>query len=335
MSPTPGFGVATSAPVEGPPLPAPTIPPEELARVLQDNPEYATRLARAATGSTPNWVLGWVVLAAVVAAAWFLVKHRAAVGGHTRSERLYRRFDPWVQALRAWFAMAPVTFIYVATWTVTTVIFQGTPETLAGVVNRFNSTNIVGLLHEPVRVLFTSAFIVADYGFFFIGYVVVYVLITARLEQRIGSARVVVVGAGSHVLGSLMTVAVEAVAIHFGLLSKSLVVTQDVGVSYVMVGTCGAYLFLVSRAWRRWFTAGLAVGVVLPLVVQQSIWNLGHFLATCSGIVLYLVVRRWGVRDRVTWRQVIAARQPRRLPTWPAGRQGDADDSGLGAGVVA
>ena len=331
----PLVGVVVPAPAEGSPLPVPTIPPEELARVLQENPEYATRLARAATSSTPNWVLGWVVLAAVVAAVWFLLKHRAAAGGHTRSESLYRRFDPWVQALRTWFALAPVTFIYVTSWTVTTVIFQGTPETLAGVVNRFNSTNIVGLLHEPVRVLFTSAFIVADYGFFFIGYVVVYVLITARLEQRIGSARVLIVGAGSHVLGSLMTVAVEVVAIHFGLLSKSLVVTQDVGVSYVMVGTCGAYLFLVSDRWRWWFTAGLVVGVVLPLVVQQSIWNLGHFLATCSGIGLFLLVRRWGIRDRVTWRQLVAARPPRPLPTWPAGRQGDADDAGLGAGVVA
>lgn len=315
-------GSPWSAPVEPSPLPAPTVPPEQLARVLQDNPEYAARLARFSTSSTPNWALGWIMLAAALALVWFLLKHRAAVADHARSTRLYRRLDPWVQAMRAWFALAPVTFIYIATWTVTTVIFQGTPESLAGVVNRFNSTNIVGLLHEPVRVLFTSAFIVADFGFFFIGYVIVYVLITARLEQRIGSARVVVVGAGAHVLGSLLTVATEVLGMNLGLVARSVVVTQDVGVSYVMVGTCGAYLFLVGPPWRRWFVAAMAVGVLLPLVVQHTIWNLGHFLATCAGVGLYLVVRRWGLRDRVTWRGLVAQRPPRELPTWPRAASG-------------
>ncbi|MDQ1248117.1 MAG: hypothetical protein QG597_2489 [Actinomycetota bacterium] len=320
----PGSG----APGEAAPSPSPSpmlVPaPGDLARYLEENPQYANRVARAAVNTTPSSVLGWVVLGAVLAVAWFVVKHLAARAPEGRSVRLYRSCDPWVQALRTWFTTAPVTFVYVATWTVTTVIFQGTPDMLDSMINRFNSTNLVGVLNDPVRVLFSSAFIVADYGFFYIGYVVVFALITARLEQRIGSARVLLVGAGSHVLGSLLTVGVEAVAVHLGMLHKSIVVTQDVGVSYVMVGTCGAYLFLVSAKWRWWFRAGLGIGVVLPLVVQQSIWNLGHFLATCSGIGLYLVVRRWGVRERVTWRSLVASHPPRALPTWSAAPSGAA-----------
>jgi hypothetical protein len=329
---------SATVPGQAAPSPSPTGLPsaDELARYLQENPEYAADVVKSSAEGNSSLVLGWVVLAAVLAVGWFLVKRVAAGGGEGWVVRLYRRLDPWAQSLRVWFALAPVTFVYVATWTVTTVIFQGTPETLAGVVNRFNSTNIVGLLNDPVRVLFSSAFIVADYGYFFIGYVAVYVLIVARLEQRIGSARVLLVGAGSHVLGSLLTVAVEVVAIRADLLSKSMVLTQDVGVSYVMVGTCGAYLFLVGRRWRWWFAGALAVGVVLPLVAVQSIWNLGHFLATCSGIGLYLIVRRWGLRDQVTWREVVAAHPARPLPTWPGepGR-GDAGRTGAGGQVVA
>lgn len=299
--------------------PTPSPSPTALTKLLKENPQLAEELAQQATSSRPDTTLWWCLFAVAIALVWFAVKHGAARGGPgSRAGGLYRRCDPWVQALRLWVAAAPVSFTYVATWTATTVIFQGTPETVAGVLNRFNSTNIFGILTEPVRVLFTSAFIVADYGFFYIGYVAVYVLIVARLEQRIGSARVIIVGAGSHVLGSLIIVALEAILIHNQVLASSTVITQDVGVSYVMVGAAGAYLFLVSARWRWWYRAALMMGVVLPVIVSQTIWDLGHLVATGVGIVLYLIVRRWGLRPRLTWRATAAAAQPRRLPTWHA-----------------
>jgi hypothetical protein len=52
--------------------------------------------------------------------------------------------------------------------------------------------------------------------------------------------------------------------------------------------------------------------------VSHTIWDLGHLVATCVGIVLYLVVRRWGLRPRLTWRALAGAAQPRPLPTWHA-----------------
>ncbi|MCB9411656.1 MAG: hypothetical protein H6525_02215 [Actinobacteria bacterium] len=304
----------TSAfPLTDPPAPSPT--PSSLARLLKDNPQLAEQLATEATTSRPNSALWSCLALAVVVAAWFLLKHRARRGG--RALRAYGRLDPWVQALRSWLAAAPVTFVYVATWTVTTVIFQGTPTTLAGVLNRFNSTNIMGIVTEPVRVLFTSAFIVADYGFFFLGYVAVFLLVITRLEQRIGSARVVLVGTGAHVLGSLLIVALESVLIRAERLSPATVVTQDVGVSYVMVGCAGAYLFLVGKSLRWWYAVGLFVAVVLPLLVLQTIWDLGHFLATVCGMGIFLLLRRWGLRPAMKWRKVAAELEPRPLPTWP------------------
>lgn len=305
------------------PSPEPSPLPTTLSELLRANPQISEHLSRQTPG--PNTVLFGVVALGLLALLWFAVKHLAAksvgdadaaVGDPGRALRLYRRADPWVQALRTWLAAAPVTFVYLATWSATTIIFQGTPETLSSALNRFNSTNIMGLVTEPVRVLVSSAFIVADYGAFFYGYVAVYVLITARLEQRIGSARIIAVGVASHVLASLMIVGLERIGIYLELLKKSTVVTQDVGVSYVMVGTCGAYLLFVSARWRWWFAAGLAGGVVLPLIASHTIWDLGHFLATSIGLLTGLVVRRWGVRPRMTWRAVAAAAQPRPLPTW-------------------
>ena len=92
--------------------------------------------------------------------------------------------------------------------------------------------------------------------------------------------------------------------------------TQDVSVSYVMAGTAAGYLFFVGRRWRWWFAAALFVALVVPLVVSHTIWDLGHFLAATVGLVTTWIVKRWGVRPRMTWRGTAAGLQPRALPTW-------------------
>ena len=297
----------------GSPTPSPS--PSTVSEFLKANPELGRTLLDTSR-DIPDTVIYLVTAIAVLAMAWFLLKFLARTRDWTWSSVSYRRLDPWAQTMRAWFRAAPVTFIYVATWTVTTIIFQGTPETVANVLNRFNSTNLAGIAGSPVRVLFASAFIVAEYGMGFSVYVVVYLLITARLEQRIGSARVIVVGVASHGLGSLLTVAVESVLLHYELLPKSTVLTQDVGVSYVMAGTAAGYLFFVGRRWRWWFAAALFVALVVPLVVSHTIWDLGHFLAATVGLVTTWIVKRWGVRPRMTWRGTAAGLRPRALPTW-------------------
>jgi hypothetical protein len=260
-------------------------------------------------------VIQTVGLLFLLALAWFTTKALARRGG--RARRLYDRLDPRIQAGRVWLARSPVTFVYIATWTITSVIVQGAPESLADSFSRFNSTNILGLATAPFRVLFSSAFIVADNGFAFMAYVLVYVLISCRLEQRIGSARFLVVAICAHMLGSLLTVATEALLIQAGLLAKSTVATIDVGVSYVMVGTCGGYLLFIGRKWRWWYVAGMFVAIVLPVILIHDIWSLGHLNATIIGLLATLVVRRWGTRPPLLWRQLRAGLPPRPLATWP------------------
>lgn len=275
-----------------------------------------TGVPEGATTDVPDTVIVAVTLVAVLVLLWFLVKARSERGSGWATT-LYRRLDPSVQALRVWLARSPVTFVYIACWTVTSVIVQGTPAGLADVFARFNSTNILGIATDPLRVLFASAFLVADNGFAYIFYVVAYVLIISRLEQRIGSARIVIVGAASHALGSLTIVGIESIAVKTGLLAKSTLVTTDVGISYVMVGCLAGYLLFVGRRWRWWYVAALGIGIVGPLILSHTIWDLGHFLASCIGLGTTALVRRYGVRPPLRWRELTAV-PPRPLPTWSA-----------------
>lgn len=274
-----------------------------------------------ATSTIRDTVIDGILALALLVLAWYGLKgiaRRAGPAGNGRAVRLFRWLDPRVQATRAWLASAPATFVYITTWTVTSLLVQGSPTALADMFAKSASTNIYGLLTQPLRVLFSSAFLVADNGLFLSGYIVVYVLISARLEQRIGTARWLLVALVAHVVGSIVTVVLESVLIAQDLLPKATALTTDVGVSYVMVGTCGGYLLFVSRRWRWWYYAALFAGVGLPLIVVHDIWSFGHFNATVLGLITTAVVRRWGVRPPLLWRQLVADARPRQLPTWRA-----------------
>lgn len=263
----------------------------------------------------PDHVIWYTCALGLVAVLWFALKALARRGRMVTS---YERLDPVVQAGRAWVAGAPAAFTYIAIWTATSIVQQGQPHRLTDLTAAFSSTNIANLLREPVRVLVTSALLVADHAVGFLLYVAVYVLVVARLEHRIGAARWLGVAAAAHVLGSLLTVAVERVGLLHDLLPRSIVVTQDIGVSYVMVGSLGAYLWLVTPRWRVPYMTVLALGILGPLVVWHTIWDLGHFLATVIGTLAGWVALRWPVRDRLAWADLVGGLAPRPLPTFDA-----------------
>ena len=266
-----------------------------------------------ATADLPDTVIYMLAVLALLAIGWFCLK---ALARRDHLVALYERLDPTVQAGRAWVARAPAVFTYMAVWTSTTVVAQGEPAALADLTATLSSTNIANLVQEPVRVFFTSAVLVADHGVGFPLYVLVYVLVVSRVEHRVGSARWLVIAATSHGLGSILTVRLERFGIHHGLLPESIVVTQDIGISYVMVGSLGAFLWLVSRRWRLAYVSALALGILGPLVVLHTIWDLGHFLATAVGTATGWIVMRWPMRPPLVWRDLVRRSSPRALPTF-------------------
>ncbi len=277
------------------PTPSPTTS-AELHRVL----------AQGRADDQIDFVLIYVCIAGGLAFLWYFFRGWSA-RGNSFARRWVLKLAPYVAAGAAWVRSAPATFVYMACWTATTILIQGTPQDLVEILTRFNSTNIFGILVDPVRVLVSSALLVADSGAGFLGYVLVYVLIVARLEHRLGSARVIMVWIASHVLGSLATVLTEVILIKMHYAEHRLAVTADVGVSYVMVGSMGAYLFLVSKPWRWWYYAAVFAGVGLPVIFVGDLWSFGHLNATLLGIVAFLVVRRFApLRERLDFSDYVA-----------------------------
>lgn len=253
--------------------------------------------------------------ATLLVVLWYLIKARTR-GHDGRIAALYRILDPQVQTMRIWLSMAPATFTYIGMWTATSIIIQGTPERVASVLDRYNSTNIAGILEYPLRALVSSGLLVADNGYGYIFYVVVYAVILARLEYRIGSARAVLVTVGAHILASLIIVGTEKVLINMGIFSPLKVFTADVGVSYIMVAGCGGYALLVGKTWRWWYWAALFIGIGLPVLLRHQLWDIGHFLATSLGLLFTWLLLRYGVRPALDWRTIAVTRTPRELPTF-------------------
>ncbi len=254
-----------------------------------------------------NWVLGYVGALAVLVTAWFAVRTlaRRDVGF---ASSLYRKIDPRAQALQTWISLAPATFVYMACWTATTIVVQGSPPQLIDALTKFNSTNIVGLVTAPIRSMVVSALLVAESGAGFLLYVLIYVLIVARLEHRLGSARTIVVWLTAHVGASALIVTIELIAIKMGVAKEKLAMTTDVGVSYVMVGSLGAYAFWVGRKWRPWYLGALAIGIVAPAIIFHTIWDIGHLVATIFGTLAgaLFALRDRSIRPRISWRALTA-----------------------------
>jgi hypothetical protein len=268
--------------------------------------------------SLPNIVLTYVIVVALLCMVWFLLK--GTTGG--QKTWLYRWARPRVAAVRTWVGTAPATFTYVAIWTATSILLQGQPVALSELVSRFASTNLVNFHSQPVRSMVASGLLVAGDGLFFLGYLLTFVVVVARLEHRIGSARFIVLVVATHVGGSLLILAIERWGIIEKALARSVAATTDVGVSYVMVGALGGYVWLVGRTWRWPYYAGLFVAIVLPAVLIADLGSLGHLLACLLGVGMGRLMLVWQVRPALRWRDLVAretaVRPERRSPASPA-----------------
>lgn len=265
-----------------------------------------------------DYVLSFLILAGLAVVAWQVVRILAR-RGVSRAVRWYRVLDPRAQATSRWILSAPATFAYVSAWTATTMLVQGAPRDLVEQFTVYSSSNIAGLLLDPIRALAVSSLLVSDRGAGWIAYVVVFALVVVRVEQRFGTGRTVLLWVISHVGGSLLVVAAELIGIEFGLVKNGISISPDVGVSYVMVGSLGAYFWLVTRRGRWWYLAGLVLATVLPLAILQSVWDVGHFVVMLIGLATgWLMLRRTPPRPRVRWRQLTSV-PPRPLHPAAAG----------------
>ena len=253
----------------------------------------------------PGHVIYYVALLVAVSVGWFVLVGLARRG---HGVMLRERLDPAMSAIRAWLFRAPATSVYLAIITVTSVLQQTTADKDVQTAVEANSTNIRGMIEGPGRVLFGSAFLVAGLSVGYLLYVLGFLLVTARLEHRIGSARTLVVAVSSHVLATLVTVVVIWVGIHFGWLPAGTSVASDVGVSYVLVGTMAGYILLASTRGRIVLVLVLITALVaVPVASGPTIWDLGHAAAAMTGLaVTAIALRAGGLRPALSWRELLA-----------------------------
>lgn len=226
----------------------------------------------------------------VAVAVWYVL---CALSGRAGwAGRAVDRLSPWTRWLHAWVLSAPATFTYVAMFTGSTLVQTSAPPRLVDLLTTLQSTNLRNLARAPLSSLLDSMLWVADRGAGLILYIALYVTVVAWGERLYGTPRMIVIGLSGHVLGSLLTAAVETRALETGRAPARLAITTDVGVSYVMVAGCAAAVLLMRGRWLLAGVAGLVIGIVLPVIVLHTLWNLGHFFATSCGLaVAWLLLR--------------------------------------------
>jgi hypothetical protein len=219
---------------------------------------------------------------ALLVVLWYVL--RALALRWTWAGSLVHRLSPRTRWMHEWIVSAPATFGYIAVFTATTVVQRTTPPRLVDLLTRVNSTSLVQLRLAPLSSLADSAIWVADRGAGLAGYIAGFATFVAWAERRYGTPRIILICLAGHVFGTLLTARVELHAIQAGLAPAKLATSTDVGVSYIMVAGFAAAVLVMQRRWQLICGLALAAGVIAPVFISHTVWDLGHLLATLCGM---------------------------------------------------
>lgn len=185
---------------------------------------------------------------------------------------------------------APLTFGWLALLLVTTVVQHRIPSDLLERWFEADSTNLANLAHDPIRVMITSLLWID--GGQWLAYVVLFVLISARVERWLGSWRWLVVGLIGQVVATLISEGYVAVQIQTGSLPASMEHTMDFGVSYFLATLAGVLAYRIRPPWRWVHLAGM-LGLIA--LISSGVWSfttLGHLCSLGIGLACYPIARR-------------------------------------------
>ncbi|MFE6163847.1 rhomboid-like protein [Streptomyces sp. NPDC056486] len=225
----------------------------------------------------------------------------------TRAASATRATSAAIQAVRNYIRSAPGTYIWLAILFVTTVAMHHMSPEFGHDFLRQRSTNIHELSQNPVRVLVSSAFWIDGGGW--LPYAVLYTVFHATAEHRLGTARWLAVAAGAHVMATLISEGVLALAIHHGAAPTSSVKTLDVGVSYALAGVVATLTYWIPSPWRYAYLLIVLAVYGTPLITGRTFTDLGHFTSVLIGLACYPLTRS-AVRPAPKKRAVRKSRTP-------------------------
>jgi membrane associated rhomboid family serine protease len=207
-------------------------------------------------------------------------------------------FDParevwqvWMPKIKAFIKSAPGTYTYLFVLLITSWVLQTSSNKTVETLLLERSTNLRQLLQDPMRVLFGSAFWVANTGELLFS-LLAFTLIATSVERWIGTARTASIFFFGHV-GATAIVAVWIwVTLNFTVVNSPITGARDVGSSYGLAALAGLLAFRISRP-NRWIYLGLGVLLIgTSLFLDPSFTNWGHAFAFGIGFLSYLFIPR-------------------------------------------
>lgn len=193
---------------------------------------------------------------------------------------------------------APFTSGYVALLVGTTLYLNYGSRALVDKMLAVSSTNLSNLANHPLSPFLTSALWAADEPgtSSFINLAVttlIFCAIVASMERRIGSRRTALVFFTGHIVATILTLAVTAVAIAIGAQSTSAAHWLDVGVSYGFFAVWGA-LTVLRKGYSRLATVAALEGLIALIYFTDTLppfpstlTTLGHFFAAHLGMIFW------------------------------------------------
>lgn len=185
----------------------------------------------------------------------------------------------------------PFALGYLVVLAGTTVFAQFGDPQLVHQLQAMSSTDGHNLIHTPLRSLLMSGLWVA--GPIWMPYLWAFAFTVAPLERRVGSLRAAAAFAAGHVLGTLLSQLVVAVAVATGRMGAGELDVLDIGVSYGVLASLGALAGLLPARSRY-----LALAGALALIVHQItsdgdlVTAIGHPTALLAGMALWGPLRR-------------------------------------------
>jgi hypothetical protein len=187
---------------------------------------------------------------------------------------------------------APLTYLWLMVLLITTIVARHLTNRQLHTVTVHESTNIHELARDPLEVLFTSLLWID--GYYWAPYLLLFTLFLAPAEHWLGQIRWLAVGLTAHVMATYFSEGLLYLAIRHHLEPKRLVLAQDIGVSYFLVGVIAVLAYRIARPWRWGYLAILVTIFVIPLIVNLNFTAIGHFSAIFIGLWCYPLVQHRG-----------------------------------------
>ena len=209
-----------------------------------------------------------------------------------RLDPIRRIWHRWTPKAKAYIRSAPATFTYLFVLVITTWVLQTSSSRIADQLLLARSTNLHHLMNDPMRVLFGSAFWVADGSELFFS-ILLFTIIAAQVERWLGTARTVAIFFIGHVGATLLVAFWLWASLNFMVVKSPITNAQDVGASYGLAVLAGVLAYRISRP-RRWlYVAGVCAVAGVDLAIEPSFTNWGHVISLGIGFgALFSIPRR-------------------------------------------